>query len=77
MNTSPEQPSVDQGALERARDVATRFGWYVVVGVNGALNSRGKCCFKDAQAAQHAVDLWEDAIGCFLPDGRFYCPKRK
>ena len=67
-----DQPQTDHEALERAKDVATRFKWYVVVGTSGALNSRGKCCFKESQAAQYAVDSWDDAIGCFLPDGRFY-----
>lgn len=67
-----DQPPIDEEALERAKDVATRFKWYVVVGATGALNHRGKCCFRDSQAAQYAVNTWEDAIGCFLPDGRFY-----
>jgi len=71
----PDQPSIDHEALQDAKEIATRFKWYVVVGVNGALNSRGKCCFKESQAAQYAVDSWGDAIGCFLPDGRFYQKK--
>jgi hypothetical protein len=68
----PNQPQIDHDALERAKDVATRFGWYVVVGVNGALTQRGRYYFKESQAAQYAVNSWEDAVGCFLPDGRFY-----
>lgn len=69
-----DQPetAVDEDALARAKDVAMRFAWFVVVGKDGALNGRGKCCFKEPQAAQHAVQLWDEAIGCFLPDGRFY-----
>lgn len=68
----PQEQTVDDEALARAKDVAMRFAWFVVVGKEGALNSRGKCCFKEPQAAQYAVNLWDEAIGCFLPDGRFY-----
>lgn len=62
----------DQEALARAMEVATRFKWFVVVGNDGPLNSRGKCCFKEAGAAQCALDTWPEAIGCYAPDGRFY-----
>lgn len=70
MDQTP-QP-VDEEALGRARDVAMRFAWFVVVGRDGALNSRGKCHFKDPTEAQRAATLWEEAIGVYLPDGRLF-----
>jgi hypothetical protein len=72
MNQQPHTEQEDEAALLDARDVATRFKWFVVVGRSGALTARGKCCFKESVAAQHAMMAWEEAIGCFAPDGKFY-----
>lgn len=68
---------LDSEALYDATNIAIRFKWYVIVTpVNGSPHILKKRCFKDAQAAQYALETCADSAGCCCPDGRFVARQR-